>query len=59
LTQTFPQLKLTLLEKLARLFAGNLRQANAFIVSLASFPHDSQPKNRRSRDGELYDRTAN
>jgi glutaminase len=58
LTYAYPQLKSKLLEKLARLFAGNLRQANSFIVKLVSAPYESQPKSRRWRDGEFYDRAA-
>jgi glutaminase len=58
LSQTYPQLKLALLDSLARLFANNLRQANVLIGALAGFPHDAQPKSRRWRDGKFYDRTA-
>jgi glutaminase len=58
LTHTYPRLKSKLLEKLARLFADNLRQANSFIVKLVSTPYESQPKSRRWRDGDFYDRAA-
>lgn len=56
LTRTYPRLKLALMDNLARLFANNLRQANALIGALAGVPHDVKPKSRRWRDGEFYDR---
>ena len=56
LTRTHPRLKLALLEQLARLFAGNLRQANTLIAAMASFPYDVKQKSRRWRDGEFFDR---
>lgn len=53
---THPQLKLALLDNPARLFAGNLRQANALIAALARFP--AVPETRRWRDGKFSDRAA-
>lgn len=58
LTESHPQLKLSLLDNLARLFANNLRQANALIGALAGFPHDAKPKSRRWRNGEFFDRAT-